>query len=364
MLPLSTPSHGPRSGLSLLLMEEQPFYWGYKTREQSPPFIQLPGFACRASAGRPPPHHAPPSKKKKDDFHGTLQALQSKNRVPKKWLGQHYMVNQEINEKLVETANIEKNDLVLEIGPGTGALTNYLVEAGAHVIAVEKDPAMAELIMERFQGSGRVEVVQEDFMKWPIRSSIDHVKESLSAKGIPFTLAKVVSNLPFNITTPVVKRILPMGDIFSSMVLLIQDETASRLVDASPQSNAYRPVSLFVQFFSDAQYILKVSRNNFFPRPNVDAAVVTFKIKQAPEYPSVLSARSFFTLVNSAFGGKRKMLRNSLQHLYPSADIREALKLVDLVETARPEELSLHQFVALYNALDVGQGQSCVEELS
>ncbi|KAI5058206.1 hypothetical protein GOP47_0026376 [Adiantum capillus-veneris] len=268
------------------------------------------------------------------------------------------MVNQEINEKLVEFAKVEEGDLVLEIGPGTGALTNCLVEAGAHVVAVEKDPAMAELIRDRFQESGHVEVVQEDFVKWPVRSSIENLKGSLSARGIPLKFAKVVSNLPFNITTPVVKRILPMGDIFSSMVLLLQDEAASRLIDISPQGNNYRSVSLFVHFFADAQYNMKVSRNNFFPCPNVDGAIVSFEIKEALDYPQVSSAKSFFTLVNMAFGGKRKMLRNSLQHAYPSDQVQKALKSIHLLETARPDELTLDQFVALYNVLDTSCGKS------
>ncbi|KAH7290483.1 hypothetical protein KP509_30G050300 [Ceratopteris richardii] len=268
---------------------------------------------------------------------------------------QHYMVNNEINEKLVECANIQKGDIVLEIGPGTGSLTNSLVEAGAHVIAVEKDPAMAELIMERFQDSGLVEVVNEDFMKWRIRTSIEYFRNHYSAKGIPFKQIKVVSNLPFNITTPVVKRILPMGDIFSSMVLLLQDEAAYRLIDMSPQASNYRSISLFVQFFSVAQYEMKVSRSNFFPRPNVDGAIISFNIKSALDYPSVSSTKSFFTLVNMAFAEKRKMLRNSLEHKHPPAKIRNALKSVNLDETARPAELTLDQFVALYNALDASK---------
>lgn len=273
------------------------------------------------------------------------------------------MVNQQINQKLVQIAQIEEGDLVLEVGPGTGALTSCLVDAGAYVLAVEKDAVMAELSSERFQGSNRVEVVHEDFLKWPLKSSMDKKMELLHTKGFHVKHAKVVSNLPFNITTDVIKRILPRGDFFSSMILLIQDETASRLIDASPKMNEYRPVSLFVHFFSDPEYKLKVERSNFFPRPHVDGAIALFKIKQATEYPSVPSVKSFFTVVNSAFGGKRKMLRNSLQHLYASADVQKALKTVGLLETARPEELSLNQFVDFHNALEKQHGDACTRKL-
>ncbi|KAL8500134.1 hypothetical protein ACS0TY_019937 [Phlomoides rotata] len=275
------------------------------------------------SAGKHP--HAPlrnttseKKPKKQDDYHSTLKALNSRGRFPRKSLGQHYMLNASINEELVAAADVKEGDVVLEIGPGTGSLTNVLVNAGATVLAIEKDPYMAALVRERFAGLNRVEVV---------------------------------ANIPFNISTDVVKRLLPLGDIFSEVILLLQDEAALRLVDSSLKSSEHRPINIFVNFYSDPEYKIKVSRTNFFPEPKVDAAIVAFKLKQPVNYPHVSSVKTFFSMVNSAFNGKRKMLRKSLQHICPSPDIEAALSAANLPPTSRPEELTLQDFVNLHNLI-------------
>ncbi|XP_062156505.1 ribosomal RNA small subunit methyltransferase, chloroplastic [Alnus glutinosa] len=287
-----------------------------------------------------------------DDYHATLRALNSKGRTPRKSFGQHYMLNNEINEQLASAASVEDGDVVLEIGPGTGSLTNVLINAGAIVLAIEKDPHMATLVSERFAGTDRFQVLKEDFVKCHVRShmlsllgsikSLDHSKSRY---------AKVVSNIPFNISTEVVKLLLPMGDIFSEVALLLQEETAVRMVESSLRTSEYRPINVFVNFYSDPEYKFKVPRTNFFPQPNVDAAVVTFKLKQPAEYPQVSSTKSFFSMVNSAFNGKRKMLRRSLQHICTSLEIEKALGNVGLPNTSRPEELTLDDFVNLHNLI-------------
>uniref|UniRef100_A0A2P2KF75 rRNA adenine N(6)-methyltransferase n=1 Tax=Rhizophora mucronata TaxID=61149 RepID=A0A2P2KF75_RHIMU len=124
-----------------------------------------------------------------------------------------------------------------------------------------------------------------------------------------------------------------MGDIFSEVVLLLQEETALRLVESSLETPEYRPINIFINFYSDPEYKLKVPRSNFFPQPNVDAAVVTFKLKQASDYPAVSSTKSFFSMVNSAFSGKRKMLRRSLQHICTSLEVEKALEDAGLPAT-------------------------------
>ncbi|XP_057855426.1 ribosomal RNA small subunit methyltransferase, chloroplastic isoform X2 [Cryptomeria japonica] len=248
-----------------------------------------------------------------DDYHSTLKALQSRGRFPRKSLGQHYMLNSEINEFLVKEAQVNDGDVVLEIGPGTGSLTNVLVNAGALVFAIEKDPHMAALVSERFRDNGKVKVVQDDFTRCHIKSQIESFSASVREGSDPGRLAKVISNLPFNITTEVLKILLPMGEVFSHVVLLLQEETALRLVDA---------------------------------------AIVAFQLKRVQEYPPIVSPERFFSMVNSAFNGKRKMLRQSLQHLHASHDIQLALKTLGLPETSRPEELKLDDFVGLYNLLE------------
>ncbi|XP_076908278.1 ribosomal RNA small subunit methyltransferase, chloroplastic-like [Bidens hawaiensis] len=270
--------------------------------------------------------------KEPDDYHATLKALNSKGRVPRKSLGQHYMLNGEVNEQLVDAANVGDGDVVLEIGPGTGSLTNVLVESGASVLAIEK-----------------IFVIQEDFTRCHLRSHLSSYLGSDYSEVNSY--AKVVANIPFNISTDIVKQLLPMGDIFSEVVLLLQEETAVRMVDSSLRTSEYRPINIFINFYSDPEYKFKVPRANFFPQPKVDAAVVVFRLKQAADYPQVSSTKSFFSMVNSAFNGKRKMLRKTLQHIKPSAEIEEALVNTGLAATSRPEELTLEDFVKLHNLI-------------
>ncbi|KAL7258840.1 hypothetical protein ACSBR1_004867 [Camellia fascicularis] len=286
-----------------------------------------------------------------DDYHSTLRALNSKGRFPRKSLGQHYMLNSSVNEQLVDVADVKEGDVVLEIGPGTGSLTSVLVNAGATVLGIEKDAHMAALVRERFASIDQVKVLQEDFTKCHIHShlvSLLGCKKSLDGES---QHAKVVSNIPFNISTDVVKLLLPMGDIFSEVVLLLQEETALRWVESTLRTSEYRPINIFINFYSDPEYNFRVPRSNFFPQPNVDAAVVTFRLKQAADYPQVSSIKSFFSMVNSAFNSKRKMLRSTLQHISTSPEIEVALRNVGLPSTSRPEELTLDDFVRLHNLI-------------
>ncbi|XP_039131327.1 ribosomal RNA small subunit methyltransferase, chloroplastic [Dioscorea cayenensis subsp. rotundata] len=261
------------------------------------------------------------------------------------------MLNSSVNEELVNVAGVKDGDLVLDIGPGTGSLTNVLIKAGASVIAIEKDPHMVVLVKERFGSTDQLMVLQEDVTKCHIRSRLSSFIESKNSTGHELKRAKVVANIPFNISTDVVKQLLPMGDIISDVVLLLQDEAALRLTDVSLRKTEHRPVNIFVNFYSDPEYKFKVERSNFFPQPNVDAAVVRFKLKLISDYPPVISIKSFFSMVNSAFNGKRKMLRRSLQHICSALEIEAALMNVGLPTTSRPEELTLDDFVKLHNEI-------------
>uniref|UniRef100_A0A0D9YLJ0 rRNA adenine N(6)-methyltransferase n=1 Tax=Oryza glumipatula TaxID=40148 RepID=A0A0D9YLJ0_9ORYZ len=284
----------------------------------------------------PPPPHATPSHRVRsrpatvvsaasgvtDGYHSTIRSLNSRGRhVPRKSLGQNYMLNSKVNEELVAAAGVEEGDVVLEIGPGTGSLTAALLDAGATVFAVEKDKHMATLVNDRFGSTEQLKIIEEDITKFNVRSHFLPFLEEKSHHRRKY--AKVVSNLPFNVSTEVVKLLLPMGDVFSVTVLLLQDETALRFADASIQTPEYRPINVFVNFYSEPEYKFKVERTNFFPQPKVDGAVISFKLKNSGDYPPV----------NSAFNGKRKMLRKSLQHLCSSSEIEAALANIGLPVT-------------------------------
>eukprot|EP00252_Welwitschia_mirabilis_P019195 TRINITY_DN4382_c0_g1_i1.p1 TRINITY_DN4382_c0_g1~~TRINITY_DN4382_c0_g1_i1.p1 ORF type:complete len:341 (+),score=75.97 TRINITY_DN4382_c0_g1_i1:94-1116(+) len=286
-----------------------------------------------------------------DDYHSTLRALKSRGRFPTKSLGQHYMLNADINDLLVQEAEVKKGDIVLEIGTGTGSLTNALVNAGAFVLGIDKDAHMVALTSQRFENNDKVKVIQEDVTTCRIKDQLKSFSDLVAPSSNAIDKARVVSNLPFNISTSVLKILLPMGDIFSEVVLLLQDEMALRLVDSLPGMPEYRLINIFVNFYSVPIYKYRVERTNFFPQPTVDAAIVAFKLKDDAEYPSVASPKNFFGMVSSAFNGKRKMLRKSIQHLFVSSDIEEALKTIGLPETARAGELKMEDFVKLYNLL-------------
>ncbi|XP_039166937.1 ribosomal RNA small subunit methyltransferase, chloroplastic isoform X2 [Eucalyptus grandis] len=253
-----------------------------------------------------------------DDYHATLRALNSKGRTPRKSLGQHYMLNNDINEQLVNAAGVKEGDVVLEIGPGTGSLTNVLIHAGATVLGIEKDPYMASIVTERFAETNRLKVLREDFVKCHIHSHMSSF------------LASIVSDMKPRYA---------------------KEETAVRLVVSALRTSEYRPINIFVNFYSVPEYKFNVPRTNFFPQPNVDAAVVKFRLKKTADYPPVSSTRSFFSMVNSAFNGKRKMLRKSLQHLCTAVEIEKALEEVGLPATSRPGELTLDDFVKLHNLM-------------
>ncbi|NGX53415.1 MAG: Ribosomal RNA small subunit methyltransferase A [Chlamydiae bacterium] len=247
-----------------------------------------------------------------------LRTLLKENHLfPKKRLSQTFIIDGNIVRKVVEEAAISSEDRVLEIGPGPGAFTEALLERGAQVIAVEKDPAYARLLARL----GHLEIFEGDIRDFPLERAAN---------------SKIVANLPFNITTPILALLLPRFDLFSTATFIVQDEVARRIV-ATPGSPHYSSLSLFVRFYATSTYAFPISRRSFYPVPRVDSAVVKLTLRPTPE---VESPEDFFTLVRTAFKQRRKMLRSSLKELYPACD-----------SDKRPEELSLDDFIALYDAL-------------
>lgn len=254
---------------------------------------------------------------------------------PKKRLSQNFLLDGNIIRKILATAQVAKEDLVLEIGPGPGALTEQLVEAGARVLAVEKDEVLADALKRL-----PVEVYCQDILEFSIAEEV--------SKRLPEgKRGKVIANLPYHVTTPIIQQLVPLHRHFSHIVVMVQDEVARRFT-AAPGSKEYGSITVFLNFYTRAKYAFKVSRNCFYPSPKVDSAIVLFELQKPP---AVSSVEDFFRLTRTAFGQRRKMLTSTLKHLYPRNKIEEGLQHIGISSQARPEELSLDHFIRLFEFL-------------
>lgn len=259
--------------------------------------------------------------------------LESVGARPKKSLSQNFLVDGNILRKIAD--GISEGDFVLEIGPGPGALTEELLKRGAFVAAVEKDKTFASELKRLDPEGKKLTVFAEDILEFDF--------SRLSAKGKKW---KVVANLPYQLTTPILVRLLSENALFQELTLMVQLEVGERFT-ADPGTKEWGSISLFIRFFSDPSFLFKVSRNCFFPKPNVDSAVIRFLLKAPPD----VDGESFFKMTRHAFSKRRKMLRASLADLYPKERVLEALRASRISEEARPEELPLAEWLTLYRLL-------------
>ena len=255
---------------------------------------------------------------------------------PVKRLGQHFMTDPSIAQRIVDVLHLTADDEVLEIGPGAGALTAPLMESPAkRITAVEIDPRFAGLLEARFSGDDRFTLIQADFLKTdPTRFVHENLK------------VRVIGNLPYVVTSPILFRILNNHSLFRDATFTVQREVAERLVSL-PGSKIYGVPSVLFQAFSHLRICFHISRHCFNPVPAVESAVVHITFHDAPLFP-ITDERFFIQLVKTAFGQRRKMLKNNLKSLISEGVSPESLP-VDL--TKRPESLTVDQFVQLSNVL-------------
>ena len=259
---------------------------------------------------------------------------------PSKRLSQNFLVDGNILRKIATAAACGPDTLALEVGPGPGALSDAILATGARLLAVEKDGKLAQALAERLDNQPHFcGVAHSDILDYPIEEALDSLL-------LPHQRAQVIANLPYHLTTPIIERLLRASSLFSTLVLMVQDEVAKRMT-ALPGSRDYSSLSLFLQYHTEPAYAFKVGRRCFYPSPNVDSAVVTLTIKTPP---AVRNPDALFALIRSGFRQRRKMLRNSAED-YDSNSIATALESLGLSSHCRAEELSLDQFIALYEYL-------------
>jgi len=255
---------------------------------------------------------------------------------PKKGLSQNFLIDGNIIQKIIKSAKVEPSDLVIEIGPGPGALTQALLDAGAEVIAIEKDRSLAADLARLQTEDNRLNIQCEDALCFPLADIL---------QGRP---AKVVANLPYQITTPLLTTLLPLYPAITSLTVMVQKEFAARL-KAKPHSEDYSSITLFFEFYATLSSHFLVSPSCFYPQPSVYSSVVHCSL-HAPPLPAQ-KIEPFFQLTRTAFQQRRKMLKVSCKELFNSTLLEEALGQLNLPIKARPEELSLSQFLDLFALL-------------
>jgi 16S rRNA (adenine1518-N6/adenine1519-N6)-dimethyltransferase len=261
--------------------------------------------------------------------------------VPRKRWGQHFLVDRNIINKVVRIAQVGEKDSVLEVGPGLGEMTLLLSRQARRVIAVEIDPKLVAILREKAAAHPNIEIIEEDILKFDF-------KELPRPDGHPL---KVVANLPYQISTPLLFRFIESRKIFSTLTLMLQREVAERLV-ASPGGKAYGPLSVSVQVVSDVSIRFFIKPAAFFPPPKVESAVVQLMWRESPLVD--LSEETWLhRVVRACFGYRRKTLINALKHsdllLPPSPE--ESLESIGINPRRRPETLTIQEFIRLAQIL-------------
>lgn len=255
-------------------------------------------------------------------------------RSSRKKLGQCFLVDGSVADRIVRRSGIRKGERALEVGPGRGILTRRLLRAGAIVHAVELDEKLYERLKQEMEGEDNLLVDRANALKF-----------DYSSIGTPY---KIISNLPYSVSVPLIKKFLENADRISSMTLMVQAEVGKRLT-ASPGDSSYGSLSLYVAYHCDVEYLFTVPPGAFRPRPKVDSAVIQMIPFEEPPV-SVPDKERFFDFIGAAFVHRRKTIRNNLRKFWDNVDILEkAFADAYISPDLRPQDISLQEFARLFD---------------
>ena len=275
----------------------------------------------------------------------TIAVLQKYHFTAQKKYGQNFLVDPHVLEKIVDAADITKEDCVVEIGPGIGTMTQYLAERAKKVVAVEIDKNLIPILEETLADYKNVKLINADILKIDINRLVDEENG-----GMP---VKVVANLPYYITTPIIMGLLESHVPLHSIVIMVQKEVADRM-QVGPGTKDYGALSLAVQYYAKPQIMAIVPPNCFIPRPNVESAVIRLTCHLTPPV-QVQSEKLLFALIRASFNQRRKTLANSLANAaglsFSREQVTDALTQMGISSTIRGEALTLEQFANLTNRL-------------
>lgn len=260
-----------------------------------------------------------------------------------KSLGQNFLIDDNIVDKIVAGAGIGPGDKIIEVGPGIGTLTREMASRAEALMAVEIDKNLIPILADTLGDYDNVKIVNEDIIKADIRGLID---ENLSGGPV-----KLVANLPYYITTPIIMRFLEENINVTDIVVMVQKEVAERM-NAQPGGKDFGALSVAVQYYCDTEIVVKVPRHLFVPQPNVDSIVIALRIRPERKY-KVDDEDLYFKVVKAAFGQRRKTLLNSISSMGNLAkdQVKEALEEAGIDPKRRGETLSLDEFAILSNVI-------------
>lgn len=274
----------------------------------------------------------------------TKEVVNKHNFKFSKSLGQNFLIDDNVIDRILEGSRLSETDRIIEVGPGIGTLTREMGKVAENVVAIEIDKTLIPILKETLADLDNVEVVNEDILKVDVQGLIN---EKLNGGPV-----KLVANLPYYITTPIVMKFLEEDIPVTDIVVMVQKEVADRM-NAKPSTKDYGALSVAVQYYCDTEIVAKAPRHMFVPQPNVDSIVIGLHVRDEKKYV-VDNEDIFFKTVKASFGQRRKTLLNSLGGLgFLSKDeIREALQAANIDEKRRGETLSIDEFANLSNEIN------------
>lgn len=274
----------------------------------------------------------------------TKEVVQKYNFKFSKSLGQNFLIDSNIIDKILVGARIKEGDNIIEVGPGIGTLTREMGKVAEKVVAIEIDRNLIPILKDTLSDLDNTEVVNKDILKVDIQELI---KEKLNGGPV-----KLVANLPYYITTPIVMKFLEEDIPVTDIVVMVQKEVADR-INAMPSTKDYGALSIAVQYYCETEIVAKAPRHMFIPQPNVDSTVIGLHVRAERKY-DVHNEELFFKTVKASFGQRRKTLLNSLGGLgfLNKDEIREILKEANIDEKRRGETLSIEEFAVLSNIIN------------
>ncbi len=260
---------------------------------------------------------------------------------PKKSLGQHFLMDQNVIRKIMESCELSPKDNVLEIGPGEGAITKMIAPQVKHLTAVEKDRELAQKLTADFIDSANIKIIHDDILKYPFEDIEPNTK--------------LIGNLPYNISTPIIEKILNYKQQFSSILIMVQLEYGQRLI-AKPHTKDYSSFTLFVNYHADIKMLFKINRTCFHPPPKIQSCFLKLTPKNPPVQPS--HEKLLFQIIRSAFQQRRKTIENSLSGNCSKERIHTLLKSLNIDHRSRAENLLLEDYRRITEKLTQGKSEN------